>query len=273
MRSDDGGLTWMPVSSAAITDLLDVDFYDADHGMAVGSNGRVFKTDDGGETWQGEDTPTARYLTHVTMFTANHAYISGLDQLLLEFGLKTVPALITSFDATAEPFAVGIHWSVRDEADLARFMIRRSDGPFERTIVDDLSNNARSFRDEGVTPDRTYEYQLFAIDHDGTSIPSAPVSVTIPRASLELLPNQPNPFNPSTTIRFVIPERARVRLAVYDVAGRHVATLVDDTRDAGVHSVEWSGVNAGGSRVASGVYVTRLEAGKQTATRKIVLLK
>jgi hypothetical protein len=78
----------------------------------------------------------------------------------------------------------------------------------------------------------------------------------------------PNPFNPTTTISFTLPEASRVTLNVYDVSGRQVAQLVDGLRDAGQHSVTFDG-----SALASGVYLYRLTAGANSFTGKLMLLK
>jgi hypothetical protein len=78
----------------------------------------------------------------------------------------------------------------------------------------------------------------------------------------------PNPFNPSTTIKFDLPEASVVRLAVYDMLGREVAVLVDGERIAGQHSVVF---NAG--RLASGMYIYRLQTGGFTQTKKLLLTK
>ncbi|HEX5133401.1 MAG TPA: T9SS type A sorting domain-containing protein, partial [Candidatus Krumholzibacteria bacterium] len=80
--------------------------------------------------------------------------------------------------------------------------------------------------------------------------------------------NAPNPFNPTTQIRFALPAQSRVLLVVYNVAGQKVATLIDDTAPAGYHTVE---LDATG--LASGVYFYRLDAGSFSQTRKMVLLK
>jgi hypothetical protein len=86
--------------------------------------------------------------------------------------------------------------------------------------------------------------------------------------------NAPNPFNPSTSIHFAVGrEGARVSLAIYDVAGRRVATLYDGRATAGDHSVRWDGRDGSGRRVASGVYFSRLSVDGWTASRKMVLLK
>ncbi len=91
--------------------------------------------------------------------------------------------------------------------------------------------------------------------------------------ALALLPNTPNPFNPETVFRFGLPEAGRARLEVYDLAGRHVRTLVDGPVSAGWQTATWDGRGDGGERVASGVYFCRLEVGARELSRKVVVLK
>jgi hypothetical protein len=90
---------------------------------------------------------------------------------------------------------------------------------------------------------------------------------------MTLYPNSPNPFNPQTTIRFALSEAGHVRLTVYDVLGRRVASLIDQPLAAGPHAVQWDGRNANGAPVASGVYWSRLEALGGMASRRMMLLK
>ena len=98
--------------------------------------------------------------------------------------------------------------------------------------------------------------------------------IRTPAALLALEQNRPNPFNPSTTISFTLPGECAVRLEVYDVSGRLVARLVDGARlSAGPHDVEWNGRDVSGRAAASGIYVYRLVAGKETISRKMVLLR
>jgi flagellar hook assembly protein FlgD len=85
--------------------------------------------------------------------------------------------------------------------------------------------------------------------------------------------NVPNPFNPSTTLRFGLPEAGQVRLAVYDVTGALVRTLVDGHVDAGMREVAWDGTDAAGREVASGVYVYRLTAKQGMVTKRMVLAR
>jgi hypothetical protein len=83
----------------------------------------------------------------------------------------------------------------------------------------------------------------------------------------------PNPFNPRTTISFVIPEAAHVDLTIYDVQGRKVRTLVDRELRAGRHEVSWDGNNDDGQRSSSGLYFYQLRSGDKTESRKMLLLK
>ena len=97
----------------------------------------------------------------------------------------------------------------------------------------------------------------------------------LPR-SFELAQNVPNPFNPSTTISYRLPETGKsfhVRLSVYDLRGRKVAELVNATQPGGIYSVNWDGTFADGRPVPSGVYFYRLEAGDFKAVRKMVVIK
>ncbi len=88
-----------------------------------------------------------------------------------------------------------------------------------------------------------------------------------------LLDNYPNPFNPSTTISYQLPEPESVKLEIFDVLGRHVRTLVDKPQSAGNHSVVWDGRDQRGQKVASGIYIYSMKAGSFFDRRKLLLLK
>ena len=105
----------------------------------------------------------------------------------------------------------------------------------------------------------------------------APVSIdnengTIPQ-SFHLDQNYPNPFNPITTLRYDLPENSLVSITIYDIMGREVRTLVNQTQDAGFKSVIWNATNDYGKPVSAGVYLYQIQAGDFVQTNKMVLLK
>ena len=264
--TDDVGSTWTPAVSKP--GLRDVSFYGANWGVVVGDNGYIQSSPDGGVTWEFMETITARQFVAVTTLAPGHVFASTPVEDVIEFGEEPVPTLIRALDVTARPFGADLRWEVTVDEHLSGFTIRRSSRGETSTIASDLAVTARSYRDEGLIAGTTHEYQLIAVDRDGSYTQSMPVSVTIPAARVELLPNQPNPFNPVTTIRFVVPERRSAQLTIHDVTGRVVATLIDGIRDAGMNTITW---NAEG--MASGVYFTTLRVGKTEVSQKMVLLK
>jgi hypothetical protein len=100
------------------------------------------------------------------------------------------------------------------------------------------------------------------------SVPEA-----LAHAGLVLGQNSPNPFRPMTIITFALGDTGPVRLAVHDVAGRVVDTLVEETRGFGYHAVVWQGTDHHGTRLPSGTYFYTLEFAGKTATRKLVILE
>ena len=80
--------------------------------------------------------------------------------------------------------------------------------------------------------------------------------------------NYPNPFNPSTVIQYQLPQNGYVKLKVYDILGRLIATLVDKDQEAGTYKITWNA-----SRYASGVYIYQIQSGSFVATKKLILLK
>jgi hypothetical protein len=109
---------------------------------------------------------------------------------------------------------------------------------------------------------------------DAFEVTGAPTGVGSPiPAQFALRPNYPNPFNPSTTIRFDLASPGAVTLKVYDVKGALVRSLVDENREAGSYSLAWDGRNDQGNPASSGVYFYKLNAGGFSDVRKMTLLK
>jgi len=92
-------------------------------------------------------------------------------------------------------------------------------------------------------------------------------------ARLALGSNFPNPFNPKTTLRFGLPAKGPVDLAIYDVGGRRVTTLASGVMEAGTYELIWNGTDGEGRPVASGLYFSRLAFGGEVLTGKMLMLK
>ena len=177
-------------------------------------------------------------------------------------------------------------WRRSAEPDLRSYRLSRAIRDSSRRIpLATVLAPDTSYRDSTVGCDTLYHYWLSAVDTAGNEsayiwqqyIWWCPLTAGedggVPRA-FALRDAFPNPFNPSTEIRYELPEPARVSLTVYDVLGRVVETLLDETREAGYHTVHW---NASGR--SSGMYLARFTAttsGGRIAlqqTMKLVLAK
>ena len=112
-------------------------------------------------------------------------------------------------------------------------------------------------------------FRMFGTVYLDSLIIHGPVAVeTSTPATFSLAQNAPNPFNPSTSISYILPEAAKVKLTIYSVTGTTVGTIVDEWQPAGSHTVEWDG-----SQQACGVYFYCLDAGGYTDTKRMVLVK
>ncbi len=85
--------------------------------------------------------------------------------------------------------------------------------------------------------------------------------------------NYPNPFNPVTTLRYDLPDNGHVNITIYDMLGRQVKTLINQTQDAGYRSIIWNATNDYGKPVSAGIYLYQIQAGEYISTKKMVLLK
>ena len=143
-------------------------------------------------------------------------------------------------------------------------------GSAEVRLFDPRTERMYDLRTEAairLQPDgRTMPLQLLVGSRDYVEQPAAPDQLTLKR-------NYPNPFAETTTIEYAVPEDMPVRIEVFDVLGRQVATLTDGHHRAGTHDVRWDGRDGSGGRVASGVYLVRLTARSETKVKRITLVR
>jgi len=85
--------------------------------------------------------------------------------------------------------------------------------------------------------------------------------------------NYPNPFNPITRIYYRLSKQEHVKIAIFNLRGQHVRTLVGGVMPAGLHSVDWDGTDETATKVSSGVYIYTMEAGSFKASKTMIYLK
>jgi hypothetical protein len=184
---------------------------------------------------------------------------------------------IAYFDATESDGVVTLRSAFRSDLRVETVNVYRGGGSADNplTIIErahDVRGDGFDYVDRDVAPGQTYRYQIGVVDADGEFF-SPIVTVSVNAIAGELSQNIPNPFNPTTTIRFTLPAREDVTLAIYDTNGQLVRTLVNEVEGYGAHEVTWDGRDDNGATVGSGVYFYRLHAGKLTESKKMVLLK
>jgi hypothetical protein len=162
-------------------------------------------------------------------------------------------------------------------AGLTFDVLRSSAGPeaFETIPVAIESNgNDFSFADTACTPGSILRYRVDVTESGARRTLFETDAVAIPVVPLTLYQNAPNPFNPTTTLRYYLPAACAVTLSIYDASGRLVATLVDRERqEAGQHAGIWSGNDSRGMAMPSGVYFSVITAGKERLSNKMILLR
>ncbi len=181
-----------------------------------------------------------------------------------------LPVRLASFTvATPDNNGVSLTWKTLTETNVYGFYIQRdgADIAFIAGHGTTLQSQTYSYTDN-PSPGQ-HQYRLRQVDLDGavTFSESVTTGVSAPQ-KFTLEQNYPNPFNPSTTIRYALPARSHVALSVYNTLGEDVIDLVNGDVDAGYHEATFDG-----SRMASGVYFYRIEAGSFVETKKLILIR
>jgi len=196
----------------------------------------------------------------------------------LLINVEYVGVMVESWDAAFRNGGVHLSWSIREMDSTPVFEVSRAmegSGTWQRLPSELIRGDRRDFTmtDSSFEPGRSYRYRVESVEDDGRKVLFETDAVATPVMPLALRQNSPNPFNPSTSIGFFLPRPGHVRLEIFDVNGRLVTVLADGHCDSGEHSVDWDGRDRAGSAASSGVYFYRLTAGKESLSRKMVLLR
>jgi Lamin Tail Domain/Secretion system C-terminal sorting domain len=195
----------------------------------------------------------------------------------------TLPVELTTFSASVLENTVNLNWETATEVNNYGFEIERK---IVTQIASNLSNSwgkvgfieghgnsnstkNYSFQDNSISLSGGYSYRLKQIDIDGKYEYSQIVEVEIGiPTEFEVAQNFPNPFNPTTSISFSLPEKANVEVVIYNMLGEIVNTLVNIEMEAGKYRY-----NFNASKLSSGTYIYRVSAGNNVEVRKMILLK
>jgi hypothetical protein len=201
-------------------------------------------------------------------------------------GHTVVATLLQSYSAAASGTEARIEWTLSGAAADIEFFVLRAHAPpdaFVEIAAGATSGDpgspltgdgtAFSFTDKACEPGETYRYRVDARDGGGRATLFETGPVTMPAAATALYQNEPNPFNPSTTIRYFVSGECDVSLEVYDITGSLVRRLESGRAGKGMRAVEWNGLDERGNRSSAGVYFYRLRAGKDTFSRKMILVR
>ncbi len=189
-----------------------------------------------------------------------------------------VATLLAACSIDLEGIYPRLTWALIEEpGERVFFVFRSTDGGVSFDEIRDAAVTVKGrtciFVDTDCVPGTECIYRVEMFDEGERTLLLEAGPIHVPDLRLVLRQNHPNPFNPSTTIEYILPSECRVLLAVYDPAGRLVARLVDTEQQAGPHTVVWNGRGISGSDIPSGVYFYRLQAGKLNETRKMLLLR
>ena len=209
------------------------------------------------------------------------------------FDALRTESISTIRDFIAENGSGGVFlaWTAALEIDILAYRIERRDYPdgvfdpltsiaVTQGVVAANGSKAYSHTDTTAVPGTSYEYRLQSVGPDGVPLTAPSLTTRLvydPGASYApaatLYPNVPNPFAEDTRIRFDLVESARVTLTIYNLLGRKVTTLVDESLGPGRYVRIWNGKDGAGRPVPSGVYFCRLTAGGYDKVGKMLRLR
>lgn len=205
---------------------------------------------------------------------------------------NTLPVELSGFTATLSMGnGIQLQWITQSETNLSGYRIYRgiAEELEAATMLDTFiegSNTSQTqsyvYIDKELFEPGTYYYWLESLDFDGSTSFFGPAIVrfnpdgeggnTTP-VTKGLDRVYPNPFNPSTTIRYGLTQNGPVRIDIHNLRGQLIRTIDQGNQAAGYHSYAWNGTAENGQRLGSGVYLIRVSINRETWTQKVLLLK
>jgi len=279
-KTTNGGILWDTISVPTRSySFQSMEVINPQTVAIFGSTGTNFITTDGGLTWLNKNTSaTGIQGSHWSYNAGTNTwalFAVGTNGSIQKNTLSVVPVELAAFSARVTGNDVSLSWTTATELNNQGFQIERKDASGNWSNVAYVKGNGTkttiteyAYTDKGVKEGK-YSYRLKQIDFDGSTSYSNLVEVEVGTPmTFALDQNYPNPFNPSTTISYRIPEAAVVTMKIFDITGTEVATIVNTKQDAGSYTVNFDMTN-----FASGMYIYKIDAGKFSATKKMMLMK
>ena len=191
--------------------------------------------------------------------------VSNVYSVELTASLDQSLATVTSVSGTSLPNGWQVAYAVSDEGQLRIALA----GTKPLANAGEIARIAIELTDENAQASVTAEGR---INENGVVYLGELAAREIP-TEFELGSNYPNPFNPTTTFTYSLPETGMVTVQVFDITGRRVRVLVNEQKDAGVYKVQWDGRNDAGQQVASGMYLYQIRSGSFVDAKKMMLVK
>lgn len=279
-KTTNGGTIWNKMTSfSSGLSHYAIDAVDTNY-IAVGSSSGITAfTTNGGSSWalhptNGFGTVYAIYFDIPTIGQPK-SYCAGFYGEVFERTGVPVPVELALFTANVNGNSVTLNWSTATETNNSGFEVYRNVNNNLTKIAFIKGNGTSTLKNhytftDGNLRNGRYTYQLRQIDFDGSSKIynlSNEVVIGTPM-TYSLSQNYPNPFNPSTVIKYSIPQSSLVTLKVYNILGKEVASLVNENKEAGNYTVNFSAKN-----LSSGVYFYTIKAGNFTQTKKMTIIK
>ena len=220
------------------------------------------------------------------------ATIEGTFKMSIDAALAVE---LSSFTAENLNGQVVLKWTTESEIENQGFILERREADIPdswQEIASFLTHNELEgqgtvtystnyvYVDKLVQAGHTYKYRLADVDYNSVVEYHNTVTVIVEENNLSGTPEKftvkpayPNPFNPSTTIRYGLNIDSRVTVEIYDILGKLISTLINTEQSQGWHSVIWNGTNKYGEQTPAGLYLSKITSGNEVKTAKLMLLK